>query len=191
MLLINFSQMEETIQTTQTVKMMKKTALLLVTGILIGGMANPAMAAEGGRDVVVKLTAQKVVRAKDGTETLVNADPAPGDTVEYRVVYTNQGKAPVRQVQAVLPVPAPDMEYLADSSLPANASASTDGKTFAPIPLKREVTGPDGSRRWEAVPLDQYRVLRWDLGDMSPGKSITVSSRMKLKTDTDTRQAGK
>lgn len=82
-------------------------------------------------------------------------------------------------VAATLPVPEGAMSYLAGSAAPKAVQASLDGKTFAPLPLTREVMRK-GLRVVERVPASEYRFLRWNLGDLAPGQAVTVSSRMKV-----------
>lgn len=172
--------------------MKKLASTFLIASLLLASSTAASAAVESGKDVTIKLTAQKVVRQADGTESLGKPDAGPGDIVEYKAVYTNETKGAVRQLLATLPIPAPNMEYLPNSSYPPNPEASVDGKTYAPVPLKREVVAADGSRRSELVPVADYRFLRWQIGELPAGKSITVSSRMKLINDiAPTRQAGK
>ncbi|MGI4938710.1 MAG: hypothetical protein ACRYF5_18480 [Janthinobacterium lividum] len=169
---------------------MKKIASLVFLSLSMA-TAHTSAALEAGKEVIVKLTVQKVQRQKDGSEILGKADAAPGDTVQYQVLYANEGKAAVHQLLATLPIPAPNMEYLPGSSSPPNPEASIDGKTFGAMPLKREVVASDGSRRWESVPVADYRFLRWQVGELPAGKSFTVSARMKLTKDPEPGQAGK
>ena len=57
-------------------------------------------------DLTSVLTQSKVAVGADGKEVLVPAaNAAPGDVIEYRVTYTNRGKAAVTGVEASLPVP--------------------------------------------------------------------------------------
>lgn len=136
--------------------------------------------AAGSPEVVVDLQVRKVVVQKDGAETLVDAPAGPGETLEYRATYTNRGAAAARNVQATLPVPEAGIAYVDASAVPGNVMASVDGKQFAPAPLQRVVTLPDGSRKSEVVPPSEYRFLRWNLGDLDAGKSAVVRSRMRL-----------
>lgn len=143
--------------------------------------ATQAFAADPAQPVDVRLQAYQVVAAtKDGAEKLVPATTAnPGDTIEYQVTYQNNGKVPAKAVAATLPVPEGAMAYLEGSAAPKAVLASLDGKQYAPIPLKREVTR-DGKRVIETVPPAEYRFLRWQLGDLAPGKAATVTSRMRV-----------
>jgi uncharacterized repeat protein (TIGR01451 family) len=140
-----------------------------------------AFAADVAQPVDVRLQAYQVVAAtKDAGEKLVPATVAnPGDTIEYQVTYQNNGKAPAKAVAATLPVPEGAMAYLDGSAAPKAIKASLDGKQFSPIPLTREVTRA-GKRVIETVPPAEYRFLRWELGDLAPGKAATVTSRMRV-----------
>lgn len=106
----------------------------------------------------------------------------PGDTIEYRVSYRNTGSAPARQVAATLPVPAGSMAYLPGSASPQRVEASLDGKSYAPAPLTRSVVR-EGRKVVETVPVAEYRFLRWNLGDIPAGQTLTVSARMRVTGD--------
>jgi len=140
-----------------------------------------AFAADANQPVDVRLQAYQVLAAnKDGAEKLVPASVAnPGDTIEYQVTYQNNGKLPAKAIAATLPVPEGTMAYLDGSAAPKAVLASLDGKQFSPIPLTREVTRA-GKRVIETVPPAEYRFLRWELGDLAPGKAATVTSRMRV-----------
>jgi len=130
-------------------------------------------------DVNVSLQAFQVVGAAKEAKLVPTTHAKPGDTIEYQVTYRNDGATPAKQTKAVLPVPPGGMAYLPESASPAKVEASLDGKTYAAVPLKREVIR-EGKKVTEAVPPSEYRFLRWDLGDLPPGQAATVKSRMRL-----------
>lgn len=143
-------------------------------------LAGTKVFAADTQAVDVRLQAFQVVAQDKGGEKLVPALEAEvGDTIEYQITYQNQGKTVAQAVAATLPVPEGAMSYLAGSAAPKAVQASLDGKTFAPLPLTREVVRK-GLRVVERVPASEYRFLRWNLGDLAPGQAITVSSRMKV-----------
>lgn len=143
-------------------------------------LAGTKVFAADTQAVDVRLQAFQVVTQDKGGEKLVPATSAqPGDTVEYQVTYQNNGKAPAKAVVATLPVPDGAMAYLDGSAAPKAVQASLDGKEFAALPLKREVVR-NGKKVTETVPSSEYRFLRWQLGDLAPGKSATVTSRMRI-----------
>jgi len=150
------------------------TALLLWTVALAG---TPAFAADGDQ-VAVSLRAFQVVGAGKDLRLVPTVQANPGDVIEYQVTYQNAGKAPARQVVATLPVPEGGMAYLEGSASPG-LQASIDGVTYAVPPLQRSVLR-NGRRQLETVAPSEYRFLRWNLGELGAGQSITVSSRMRL-----------
>lgn len=143
-------------------------------------LAGTKVFAADTQSVDVRLQAFQVVTSDKGGETLVpTAQAQPGDTIEYQVTYQNHGKNVAKAVAATLPVPEGAMVYLDGSAAPKAVQASLDGKQFAPVPLTREVVR-QGRRSIEPVPPTEYRFLRWDLGDLAPGKATTVTSRMRV-----------
>ena len=142
--------------------------------------AGTTVFAADPQPVDVRLQAFQVVTQDKGGEKLVPATEAnPGDTIEYQVTYQNNGKSAAKAVAATLPVPEGAMVYLDGSAAPKAVQASLDGKRFSPLPLTREVIR-NGRRTVEPVPPEQYRFLRWELGDLAPGKAATVTSRMRV-----------
>ena len=158
-------------------------AFFLCLAQLLGA---PVFAADS--DVAVTMQAFRVVTTAKGAELVRTESAQPGETIEYQVTYRNGGKTPARDVIATLPVPAAGMAYLPDSAAPAAVQASVDGKQFAPVPLQRTVLR-DGRQVTEAVPVSEYRFLRWKLGDLAARQSATVTSRMRLTAGAAQRNA--
>ncbi len=151
----------------------------LATAVLALVLIAPAAARAGG-DVTVTLAAQRV-SVTNGKETLSPAAQIkPGDLVEYRATYSNAGDQPARQMLATLPVPA-GMEFVGRTARPAKLEASLDGRTFAAVPLTRRVKQADGREVVRAVPLAEYRYLRWTLGTLAAKSTRTVSARMRVQ----------
>lgn len=141
-------------------------------------LAHCAFAA---KPLVAALAAYKVVCTTDGREQLVAASEAtPGDVLEYRATYRNISQRPLRAVMATLPVPSSGVEYLPNTAAPAGVEASINGAQFAPAPLKRLVTTAERKPQQQLVPTDEYRFLRWPLGDLPAGASKTVSARVRV-----------
>jgi hypothetical protein len=127
----------------------------------------------------IKLERKKVTVA-EGKEVLVSATTAkPGEVIEETATYTNPSKKNTRRVEATLPVPQ-YTEPVLGSITPANVKASTDGTTFATIPLKRKVRQPNGVVLEQAVPLSEYRFLRWGAIELAPEKKFIASARFRL-----------
>lgn len=137
----------------------------------------------GQPEVNVRLSVHRIVKNAQGKESVSPGESArPGELVEYRAVYKNSSAATARGVLGTLPVPA-EMDYVPDSASPATASASTDGVTYSRMPLKRRVRLSGGAVANREVPVEEYRSLRWNLGDLAPGASVTVRARMKIKVN--------
>lgn len=142
-------------------------------------LAGTKVFAADTQAVDVRLQAFQVVADK-GAEKLVPATEAEvGDTIEYQITYRNNGKTAAKGVAATLPVPERAMKYLPGSAAPKAVQASVDGEKYMALPLTREVMR-DGVKVTERVPAAEYRFLRWDLGDLEPGKAVTVTSRMRV-----------
>lgn len=158
-----------------------KSTFVLAAGAILG-MAPYFAWAQGGQpgQVEAKLVSVKIVTDKSGKESAVPADKAlPGETIEYRATYTNKGKDAVRNLEATVPVPG-GMEYVARTTKPGTALASLDGRTFESIPLKRKVKTPDGKMVEQEVPVTEYRMIRWKVGELAAGANTIVSARMRL-----------
>jgi uncharacterized repeat protein (TIGR01451 family) len=142
--------------------------------------ASATLAMAQGRDPVeTRLEARKVTRDAEGRESLVPADAVrPGEILEYVATYRNTGKQAVTGLAATLPIPA-NTELVAGSARPANAHASLDGRTFAPMPLKRRVVR-DGKSVEEEVPAREYRYLRWFPGELGGEKSLAFAARVRV-----------
>jgi hypothetical protein len=164
---------------------------LLLTGVL--SSARAAATEEGGKVVLKAYQVRTVNEAGKAREQLQTLDGIrPGDTIEYEAVYQGAAQAS-RNVQVTVPVPAGGLQYVAPAA-PANAavpglSASTDGKTFQPVPLTAKVTLADGRVEQRAVPTSEYRFLRWSLGDLPAGATRSVRARMQMPALADPQVA--
>jgi len=137
--------------------------------------------AQGPADVRVNLTAKRVA-VTDGEESLVSAEKAkPGEVIQYEAVYKNDGDAAVRNIAATVPIPA-GLAFVEGSTKPPAAEASLDGKTFAPIPLTKEVKTEAGVLEKKLVPVAEYRALRWVINELPAGEATTVLLRARMLT---------
>lgn len=154
-----------------------KRILVTLTACLMQFACAFVFAADNG--VSATLHAFKVVAGKEGQKLVATTEALPGDIIEYQVTYRNAGSTAAKDVMATLPIPEGGMHYLADSATPVKVQASLDGKQFAAVPMTRTVV-QNGKQVLETVPASEYRFLRWQLGELAPGRSVTVSSRMRL-----------
>jgi uncharacterized repeat protein (TIGR01451 family) len=165
--------------------------LVIALAAAAGAVTRPAHAAPPGvpvrstgqpaaGSVAVELTANRVTKAQ-GKEVLVPADEAkPGELIEYRARYRNDGASEAKGLMATLPIPR-GTQYVAGSALPRRVEASVDGRTFAPVPLKRTVKTPDGRTVVQEVPVAEYRALRWPLGALPARDQRTVAARVRVE----------
>jgi uncharacterized repeat protein (TIGR01451 family) len=119
--------------------------------ILLCVMSACALA-QAASDLTTTLRVSRIVLLADGTESHQSADAAkPGDLLEYVAEYRNTSAHVIRQLAATLPIPD-GTEYVPATALPAGASASTDGTTFAPLPLTKKVMQSNGRLVDQPVP---------------------------------------
>lgn len=127
--------------------------------------------------VKVVLT-QARVEMEGGKEKLGDASTVkPGDVIEYRAVYTNTSNSAVRDLEANLPVPE-GLEYVPRSAKSDTKVAvrviSRDGQAGVE-PL---MTVKDGKS--VEVPYAEYGLLRWHVGSLQAGRSVSVSARARV-----------
>lgn len=138
------------------------------------------LTAEAQTPAVSSVLSASVVSLVDGkTVKKLAVDAKPGDVIEYRAIYVNNSKAPVERVLASVPIPE-GTTLIVKTASPADASASVDAVTFAPMPLTRTVKLADGTVRTEAVPLSEYRSVRWALASIAPGQQVAVSVNVRV-----------
>ncbi len=140
-----------------------------------------ATAANAADPVTSTLTVYRVAVAADGHESLVQASTAkPNDRLQYVTDVRNSGVSAVHGIKTTLPLP-PGTEFIAGSQQPADGVlASVDGRTFAPLPLKRTVKMPDGTSHEELVPTSDYRFLTWTARDIPANDQLQVSARVMI-----------
>jgi uncharacterized repeat protein (TIGR01451 family) len=158
--------------------------LAIALAAATGAVPRPAHAADATKpaagSVAVELTANRVTKSQ-GKEVLASAEEAkPGELIEYRALYRNDGAGEAKGLMATLPIPR-GTQYVAGSALPRRVEASLDGRTFAPVPLKRTVKTPDGRTVVQEVPVAEYRALRWPLGALPAKEQRAVSARVRVE----------
>ena len=100
-----------------------------------------------------------------GQEIVTEADETePGQVMEFRIVFTNNGEESVRGVQVVDPIPL-NTRFVSDShqaDVPASFEVSIDGgESFELEPVTRIETQADGSQKEVVIPPSQYTHVRW------------------------------
>jgi len=107
-----------------------------------------------------------VVSTDDSGQEIVTeaSETEPGQVMEFRIVFTNNGDESVRGVQVVDPIPL-NTRYISDShqaDVPASFEVSIDGgESFELEPVTRIETQADGSQKEVTIPPSQYTHVRW------------------------------
>lgn len=139
-----------------------------------------APATHAGSGVTVQLTANRIIKTQ-GREVASPADQAqPGETLEYRATYRNDGVSEAHGLAATLPIPR-GTSYVPGTASPRRVEASLDGRTFAPVPLTRTERTADGRNVVREVPVSEYRALRWPLGTLPKSQSRAVTARVRIQ----------
>ncbi len=153
----------------------------LMAALGAGQLAH-AQAARAGAEkkdaVVIQLSQKKVVVGPQGEKLEDATSVKPGDVIEYRATYTNVSKQAVQGLVAQLPVPQ-GLEYQPRSARPSNATLQMAGPDaqYGVEPLQRKLA--DGSV--QALPYNEYRSMRWTIGQLQAGASVVVSARAKVE----------
>ena len=156
---------------------------MVYTTLMCLFFAHETMAKNEG--LVAHMSVHTIVVHSDGHESQGPANAVrPGDLMEYQVTHVNTGQTPVKNVEATLPIPAGVSVYVNQSAQPQHVLASTDGRKFEAVPLKRKIILSDGKQEIRPVPLNEYRYLRWSLGDVPAGQQKSVSARVRVADST-------
>ena len=142
----------------------RKIFFTLMLMCLVPAWVGGAGAAAGGPREST-LEAYLVKQDKVQGEVLERTDTAaPGDVVEYRLVYRNRGAAPLKGLKVEGPIPA-NTAYLPKSArtrVPSRFRVSIDGgKTWGPEPVKRMRKQPGGAMKEVVVPPEEYTHVQW------------------------------
>lgn len=141
------------------------------------------MQAQGNEDLTSELKTYRISTDDAGNETAVEvSEIQPGDTIEYRLIYTNTTENDISNLVPTLPIPA-GVQYLSDTAEPAlnAASLSSTGNNFQELPITREVTQQNGEVVEQEVPAGEYRRLRWTVDSLEAQGSVTLRARVQVK----------
>lgn len=128
-----------------------------------------------------------VTKDSDGSEKIMPAEETvPGQVMEFRIVFTNNGDSNVSGIKVVDPIPQ-NTRFIGDShSADVNAlfEVSIDGgDSFEAEPVKRFETQADGSQIEVIVPPEQYTHVRWVASEelASQGGKHSYSYRVSVE----------
>ena len=147
----------------------KKTTFVLAflaVGSGAGGVARAQTTqAPSGVDLTSQIEVEQVLKAADGTDKIILADPGnvtvvPGDNLLFTLTYRNQGAQPATGFRAINPVPAAVQFVSVDEDW---AELSVDGgQTWGRLDgLKVRATGTDGVVVERAAAPADVTHVRW------------------------------
>ena len=143
--------------------------LLLISGLTTYSFANSQALIADMKvfQIEANQKAKKELKATDQVK--------PKALLEYKVEYSNASSQSLKNLKLNLPLPV-DVTYTGQS-LPKDAYASVDGKSFAKAPLTRMENGKKVN-----VPLTEYRVLQWNLSELKPKQKTIISAQVQVNT---------
>lgn len=152
---------------------------LLISVSFLGCLQTAAQAQESG--VSSNLSVYAITDQTAGGEIDRTTQVEVGDTLEYRLSYTNNLSATISKLKPVLPIPT-GMQYLKDTSQPAISAASLDslGSTFQAPPVKRVVTLPNGDSEEEVAEPHTYRRLQWLVESLAPNETVIFAAWVRV-----------
>lgn len=160
-----------------------KTAITLFAFILVFSLIPDAFA-QNDNAVTSELKLFKI-SVQNGEEIAEEiTEIQPGDTVEYRLTYTNNLTSPISRLKPVLPVPD-GVVYIANTAQPNLDAASlrTNGPGFEQLPIMRRDTLPSGETVEKEVPATEYRRLQWIISSLDDGAAATLKVRMRVQSN--------
>ena len=163
----------------------------VVTRLILGVVAATAFTAVIADEdpLTSALEAYIVTETEDGSENIEPAESViPGDVIEYRISYSNNGENSISGLVVTGPVPS-GVEYVGESAAseePHNLEVSTDnGETWQVEPVMRTVTDEEsGEAREEVVPPTEYTHVRWvSVNPMDPEETQQYRYRVRVKAE--------
>ncbi|MGE6796671.1 hypothetical protein [Psychrobacter okhotskensis] len=125
-----------------------------------------------------KITASLISVDANGQEVLVpvnaNTRLQSGNVLEYQGYFTNTNADRVRKMTVTMSIPE-QVELLRAVS-PDFPYGSTDGNTFARMPLRGKV-----DNQLQEIPLKYYKSVRWDIEGVGLNDTVAVKYRARVK----------
>lgn len=126
----------------------------------------------------------KVLQVQGGGTLKEVKEARPGDTLEYALSYRNAGSGVARDMQATLPIPT-GTHFTGTFTGAGTLLASTDGRTFEAHPIMRKLKQANGQWLETAVPLSQYRAVRWPARELAAGEHWRPTARVQVARISD------
>lgn len=157
---------------------------LSIVLVLFLGLAGFAFA-KG--PVTGEIQAYIVTKDSDGQEKVLPAvETVPGQVMEFRIVFTNNGDSAVSGVKVVDPIPE-NTRFIGNShaaDVDALFEVSIDGgESFESEPVIRLETQADGTQKEVVIPPEQYTHVRWVASEALTSKGGKHSYRYRVSVE--------
>lgn len=129
------------------------------------------------QEIAVNVKASLVSKNGAGQEVLTpitrSTQLGRNSIIEYTAELTNNNAERVGNMVVTMGIPKGTT--LVGNTVPNFPKATTDGNIYSTVPLQTIVNG-----QMQAVPLYQYKALRWQLSNIAANDSTKVAYRVKL-----------
>ncbi|CAN6961880.1 MULTISPECIES: hypothetical protein [Psychrobacter] len=166
---------------TQASAMLPTPEQAIDTSVAVQSNSNQASTNSGNSTVQAvnsKITASLISVDANGQEVLVpvnaNTRLQSGNVLEYQGYFTNTNADRVRKMTVTMSIPE-QVELLRAVS-PDFPYGSTDGNTFARMPLRGKV-----DNQLQEIPLKYYKSVRWDIEGVGLNDTVAVKYRARVK----------
>lgn len=148
---------------------MLKRAIYAVTFAAVAGSVVMVSASKNEPMLSSHMQASVVTVNAQGKEVMRDMkEVAPGQTIQYKLTYSNNSDKAFKGLVITGPVPT-NTHYLANTArtkVSSNRLVSIDGgKTFEKEPVKRQQKMADGTVKTVIIPADKYTHIRWKAND--------------------------
>ncbi|HMC71081.1 MAG TPA: hypothetical protein VKJ07_18135 [Mycobacteriales bacterium] len=162
---------------------------LLITGLLVLGASLPAAAQLAGKSKALEISAENMSAASPRHEAMAKQggkaeSVLPGDTVRYRLRFTNVATSAVHGIVLDNPIPK-GLHYQPGSARADRADVAVlfsidGGSTYSASPtIDVDV---DGKREQRPAPADMYTHVRWTVrGEVPKGAQIHAEYDVQAK----------
>ena len=148
---------------------MFKRAIYAVTFAAVAGSVVMVSASKNEPMLSSHMQASVITVDAKGKESMREMrEVAPGQTIQYKLTYSNNSDNAFKGLVVTGPVPT-NTHYLANTALTKVSSdrlVSIDGgKTFEKEPVKRQQKMADGTVKTVVISADKYTHIRWKAND--------------------------
>lgn len=156
------------------------------------GLMTGLVAAQGTSPLTLSLAQALVRTVTVGGKSTEQLNPAPktvqpGDVLSQLITASNAAAKPLSHVMVRLPVPKGTVYLKPSGALNSGVTMefSIDGgKTYAPAPLKKQVSVTENGKtvlRDVVVKPSEYTAVRWTLAELPANGSVQLGFLVQVK----------